>query len=114
MQRMYVLLRKNLKSPNNTGDSSFKAAQACHAVAQFMIEHGPCSWDNGNSSDPQNGYLILLQVDDEEELLEWQETFEWKGSKTSLFREPDMNNEVTVMAVLTEPKNTKRLELLQL
>jgi len=96
MKRLYVLVRTDL-----TGSSS--AVQAGHAVAQFMIEH-PTEWNNS--------YLIYLGVDSKIELDKWAYKLYNRG-RQSRFKEPDLDNEVTAIAVSgVEQKFFKKLKLL--
>ena len=90
MKRLYVLTRSDLGLP-------YQAVQGAHAVAQFMLDNPDSEW--------KNGYLIFLSVDNESELDHW----EWKiqtkrDTKVSRFREPDINNELTAIAVYQDDK----------
>ena len=106
MKRLYVLVRTDL-------DRSSSAVQAGHAVAQFMIEHPDCDWNNS--------YLIFLKVNSLEQLMNWKSKLDAcelpeRDStllKCSDFREPDLNNELTALAVYGVDANLfKRLRLL--
>ena len=66
-----------------------RAVQSGHAVAEFLLNH-KTSWDNGT--------LIYLGVDNEEELKRWMFKLERKDIKYSIFREPDIGNEITSLA----------------
>lgn len=88
MKKLFILVRKDLKR-------SSPAVQAGHAVAQFMLEYPNSEW--------KNGYLIYLKVRDLAELKYW------KGQamtctinkilQVSDFSEPDLNNELTAVAI---------------
>ena len=94
-QRLYVLVRKDLPK-------SYQAVQAGHAVAEWLL----CdqTW--------QNETLVYLGVDDENELLNWKERLDFKNSKYAEFREPDIGNQLTAVAVLTDGKIFKKLKLI--
>lgn len=83
MARLYVLVRSDL--PKN-----YQSVQAGHAVAQFMIDYPGC-W--------QNETLIYLRVKDEDELGNWNQRFGEIGVNQSPFQEPDLDNEMTALAV---------------
>jgi len=83
--------------------------QAGHAVAQFLIEHPDCDW--------QNSYLIYLKMNSLEQLENWKSKLEAKeplrGQGLSSFSEPDLDNELTAIAVYGVDANLfKRLRLL--
>ncbi len=83
---LYVLIRDDLDKP-------YQAVQAGHAVAQYLLDYPGDSW--------QNSYLIYLNVSDLKALEFWK----WKAEKhlhtvaVSSFCEPDLNNELTAIAV---------------
>ena len=106
MRRLYVLVRTDL-------ERSSPALQAGHAVAEFMIEHPDCDW--------QNHYLIYLKVKSLEQLMNWKSKLcvsansskESALLKHTTFSEPDLNNEMTALAVYGVDANIfKRLRLL--
>lgn len=84
--KLYIIVRADLKP-------GLQAAQACHALRLFSEEH-PAEdrawYENSNN-------LVLLQVPDEEALLELRERA--NGTPTSLFREPDVDDEATALAI---------------
>lgn len=95
--RLYVLTRGDL-------EKSYQAVQAGHAVAQFLLENPESNW--------KNNYLIYLNVKDEEELKYWMWKLNKKGIKYSEFKEPDINNETTAVAVANDNNIFKKLKLL--
>ncbi len=98
MRNLFVLIRKDLKS------SGYQAVQAGHAVAAHMLNA---------SSQWRNDYLYYLTVENEVELLEWAERLELRDFCFSTFREPDMNNQMTALAVEADSdKMFKQLSLL--
>jgi outer membrane protein assembly factor BamD (BamD/ComL family) len=82
--------------------TAYKAVQAGHAVAEFMLEH-PGKWNNG--------YLIYLEVEGYDELFRWYK--ELRDTEFSFFVESDMNNEMTAIAVLDNGELFKDLKLLK-
>jgi hypothetical protein len=51
-------------------------------------------------------------VDNEEELIKWTEKLSWKGMSWTGFREPDINNQLTAIACLTNDGTFKKLKLI--
>ena len=71
---LYILVRKDLHP-------DYQSVQAGHAVAEWLL-HVPeteRTWDNGT--------LIYLHVEDEEELQFWCEKLDHRGLKWKGFRE---------------------------
>jgi peptidyl-tRNA hydrolase len=70
-----------------------QAAQACHALRLFSAEHPDedRAWYEGSNN------LVLLQVPDEEALLGLNERA--NGTPRSLFKEPDVGDEATALAI---------------
>lgn len=81
-QALYVLVRKDLPK-------SSQAVQAAHAVAQFVIE---------NSAHWNNGTLVFLAAPDEAYLGSIKQKI--SDRRFSEFREPDLNDQITAIAVL--------------
>jgi hypothetical protein len=79
---LYVIVRKDLSR-------SAQAVQAGHALAQFLLEH-KTPWSNGT--------LVYLGAADESHLNSVRESL--SEHNMSEFKEPDMNNELTAIAVL--------------
>ena len=84
-------------------EKSYQAVQAGHAVAQHIIEY-PHLW--------KNEYLIYLQIDDLNKLCEWEWKLKRDGKEFSVFREPDINDEPTAIAVCDDGKMFKKLKLI--
>jgi hypothetical protein len=99
MKRLYILVRCNLRR-------SSPAVQACHAVANFCL--------NGNGGEWNNQTLIYLGVRSLRELKNWKFKLDMKNIEYFEFKEPDMNNELTAIAVLLEDgKIFRKLRLLK-
>lgn len=98
MKKLYVLIRKDL-SP------SYQAVQAGHAVAEWLLQHGQVTeW--------QNGTLIYLGIENEKELEHWSQKLDQKNMKWTVFREPDIDNQMTAIACLHDGKVFSNLRLL--
>ncbi len=93
--KLYVLVRKDL-------GSSYSAVQAGHAVAEFLLQY-PNTWKNET--------LIYLGVT-EQQLNRWICELKYSKIEHVIFREPDIGNQITAVAVLNEGKIFKKLKLL--
>lgn len=82
---MYVLVRRDL--PNTQ-----PAVQAGHALAEYLIQYPVEEWNNGT--------LVYLGVDNEEELLRWSDRLLEASITHSIFREPYYNDSATALAAL--------------
>lgn len=90
MQKLVVLVRNDLPS------TGYKAAQAAHAVAEFMWKH-QYVWANE----------ILVIVEATQQQIERAKIqSKWKDFPTAIFKEPDMNNEETAFAVAVGSEKT--------
>jgi hypothetical protein len=80
-----------------------QAVQSAHSLVQFVFEHPEISqiW----FKDP---YLIQLSVENEDSLKELICKLEKNQINFSVFREPDLNNEITAIAIEPSDK-TRRL-----
>ncbi len=78
-----------------------QAVQAGHAVAEFLLSHN--IWKNST--------LIYLGVKNENELEKWK--YKIRKFPHSVFREPDIDNEMTAIAVMADRKIFKKLRLLE-
>lgn len=96
--KLYVLVRKDMPLP-------YQAVQAGHAVAQWCLENPHSTW--------QNNTLIYLHVENQARLIWWREHLRLRGLDISEFREPDIGNELTAIAVYADEKHFKRLQLLR-
>lgn len=92
MKRLYVLINKDL-SP------VYGCVQGGHAVAQWLLDHPDQTWNNS--------YLIYLKCNlfsMRRRLIKLQRDF-------SEFREPDLNNELTAIAIEDNGKLFRNLKL---
>jgi hypothetical protein len=56
--------------------------------------------------------LVYLGINNEEELIHWTQVLEYKDIQYVEFREPDLGNQLTAIACLTDKKIFKKLKLL--
>lgn len=79
-------------------------AQASHCAIQFVFDHNEIASLWHKTSD----YIVILNINNEEELKKLISEAEAKGIKFSTYREPDLENQFTGVAL--EPgKQTKSL-----
>lgn len=94
--RLYILVSEDLAP-------IYGAVQGGHAIAQWMLEHSDnLYWKN------ETVVYLSCNVEKMKYLLEWDDI--------SIFREPDLNNKLTAIAVVGNPRNErmfKKLRLLQ-
>ena len=83
---------------------SQQAVQAGHAVAEFMLRFPDSEW--------KNNYLIYLGVEDKSELEKWWYKTKEYGIQCAVFKEPDINNELTAIAAAVDNGMFKKLKLL--
>lgn len=82
MKRLYVLIDQKLD-----------------AVAQWLLEHPNQNWNNN--------YLIYLYAD----LDKWRVRLDLTNKDYSTFREPDLNNQLTAIALQDDGHMFKKLKL---
>lgn len=72
-----------------------QVAQSCHAAFHFSREHSEITEHWMKCSD----YIACLAAKNEIDLVKLIKRAEEKGIKYSVFREPDLNNELTAVAL---------------
>lgn len=95
MRRLYVLVSNRL-------EPVYGCVQGGHAVAQFLIDNPQekRTWNND--------YLIYLYADVDK----WKAKLDWMGIPYSEFTEPDLDNQLTSIAVQCDDgKMFKNLQL---
>lgn len=106
MKRLYVLTRNDL-------GLAYQAVQGAHAVAQFVLDYPNHEW--------KNGYLIFLAVENEGDLKEWRGHLQFDNDEVyderkqisfSMYYEPDLDNQLTALAVYTNGRKFKNLEIM--
>ena len=78
------------------------SVQACHAAIDFQHEYQREASEWHKSSN----YLAILTVKDEQELIDILVKVSLRGIKYTIFREPDLNNQITAVAL--EASNDSR------
>lgn len=79
-------------------------AQSCHACFEFHMKYPDVikEWHNNSN------YIAILAAKDESELISLVRKLESKKIKFAIFRESDLNNEITAIAIEPGPRG-KRL-----
>lgn len=77
----------------------YGCVQGGHAVAQWLLEHPNQNWNNN--------YLIYLYAD----LDKWRVRLDLTNKDYSIFREPDLNNQLTAIALQDDGRMFKKLKL---
>lgn len=91
-RKLYILIDKTLKPV-------YGCVQGGHAVAQWMLEHP-------SSTQWRNEYLIYLSAD----INKWIRKLDAYGINFTEFREPDLNNRTTALAIFGHDELFKRLK----
>lgn len=86
--RLYVVTRHDLAP-------KVRAVQSCHAAIQFCHEHPETESEWFRTSN----HLVIVGVDDERALTELYRRAEWGDLKASAFREPDLGDQLTAVAL---------------
>lgn len=86
--RIYTLTRTDI-------DDGQKSVQAGHSLAQYIIEHNP--HQNGLWA---NGSIINLALGSEKSLKRWMKKLEELNIEYSIFKEPDMDHQITSISAL--------------
>lgn len=89
-----------------------QAVQSGHAAIQFQHEHPELAKNWFHNSN----YLIFLSAKDEEELNSLIDRAQSQNIQVSVFREPDINNEITAIALepcVQSRKLTSGLQLMR-
>lgn len=88
-----------------------QAVQSAHAAINFNYEHP----DRAGPWFKDSNYLVLLSLENENELIKFIEKCENKNIKYTTFNEPDLNNEITAIALepsITTQKMVSNIPLL--
>jgi len=99
-KRIYTLTRTDISKGQ-------QAVQAGHSLAQYIIDWNPHltkKWDNGS--------IINLGLGSEKSLKRWIAKLEKAKIPYSIFREPDMEYEITSIAALDNGEIFKGIPLL--
>ena len=101
--KLYVVVRADLPP----GD---QAVQAIHATTEFGFQHGLLTQEWHRDSN----YLALLSVPDERALEELKQRAYIRGIPHTCFREPDLNNSLTAIALEPGDRSQKLCSRLSL
>lgn len=93
MERLYIIADENLSI-------GYQAVQSGHAVAQFLIDNPNQTWNNQ--------FLIFLSGD----LNKTKYFLDEKGIPYTIFKEPDLNDQITALACINDGSDFKNLKLL--
>lgn len=94
-QKLRVVTRRDLPI-------AYQAVQSGHAAIDFQHEHAV----EAKEWQTKSNYLAFLTVADEQELIKLATKAILMGIKHTVFREPDINNEITAIAF--EPSDAAR------
>lgn len=91
-EKLYIITRQDLAP-------GLQAAQVAHAAFQFAYEHRPLAaqWLQ------ESNFLIILSVETEEELEKLGIEAEQRNLPVTWFREPDIGDELTAIAIAPSP-----------
>ncbi len=95
--KLIVITRRDLHP-------GYQAVQSAHAAVDFQHQYPDISkkWNK------ESNYLIILSVENEEQLLLFLEKVKYRDIKYTEFREPDIDNQLTAIAI--EPgENSRKL-----
>ena len=95
-EKLRVITRRDLPL-------AIQAVQATHAAIDFQHEHPAESshWQR------HSNYLAILTTEDEKSLIDLIVKASLRGIKYTVFREPDINNEITAVALEPTPDSKK-------
>lgn len=101
--KLYIVVRKDL-------DSGSQLAQSCHVAFEFSRQHPDISirWQE------HSNYICILSAKDEEEIIQLLDKAKENSINHSVFREEDLNNSITAIALepgIHSKKLCKKLKL---
>lgn len=91
-------------------EPGYQAVQSMHALRQFTEEHP----ERDKEWFKNSNYLGLLSVSDESALNALIEQAANQNIRFSVFREPDIDNQITAIALEPSPKSKKMCSKLKL
>lgn len=94
-EKLRVVSRRDLTIP-------YQAVQSGHAAIDFQHQHPV----EAKEWQTKSNYLAFLTVEDEPELIKLISKAILYGIKHTVFREPDINNQITAVAL--EPSDTSK------
>jgi peptidyl-tRNA hydrolase len=78
-------------------------SQSCHAALHFMREHRDITEEWMSISD----YIVILNIENEKELMQLVDKAKEHDIKVSIFREPDVDDQITAIALEPGIKSKK-------
>ena len=93
MRRLYILIDTKL-------EPVYGCVQGGHAVAQYLLEHPEQKWNNN--------YLIYLRAD----VNKWKKKLNVLDVDYTEFREPDLGNNLTAIAIENDGRLFRNLKLI--
>lgn len=93
MKKLYIIIDQQY-------NLSYRAVQAGHAVAEFLLQQSKEDWTNQT-------LIYVTAKDIEREIF----NLERKGLEIVPFREPDVGNKITAIACYADEKLMKKYEL---
>lgn len=102
-EKLYIITRRDLAP-------GLQCAQVAHAAFQFAYEHRPLAaqWLR------ESNFLIILSCEDELALSEFGRHIESHNIPVTWFTEPDINDEITAIALAPSPRTVELCEKLPL
>lgn len=94
--KMYVLVRRDITT-------SQQAVQGGHALAEFLLNYQQ-NWNNST--------LIYLGVKSELQLRKWIYKLNQSNVDIAIWKEPDMDNQITAIAIYSESEVFKNVNCL--
>ena len=95
--KLHLVTRKDLTDGQ-------QAVQAAHALREFVREHPETDQEWYSTSN----HLAFLAAKDESALERLVEKARWEGVPVSIFREPDLDNALTAIAIAPSGKKLCR------
>lgn len=91
-EKLYIVTRRDLRP-------GLQAAQVAHAAFQFSYEHRPLAaqWQK------ESNFLIILSAENEQALKKLGEDAEALNLPVSWFTEPDIEDQLTAIAIAPSP-----------
>lgn len=86
--KLYLVTRRDISA-------GYQAVQSCHAMRQFTADHPDIDLEWFKASN----YLALLSVENEAELMRLLGKAADAGLRWSAFREPDVDGQITAIAI---------------
>lgn len=93
-KRLYVLINQKL-------NPIYGCVQGGHVVAEWLLSHPDQDWNNS--------YLIYVSAD----IQKWKDKLDLMEIDYTEFKEPDLDNQITALAVLNNDKMFKNLKLVK-